>query len=190
MFPTFLSGSSDEVAPKLLGCILVREIGGRTIRAKIVETESYDQTDAASHSFRGKTPRTEIMFGPSGFLYVYFTYGMHYCCNIVSGEDGEGSAVLIRAVEPLNNIDYIETRRGKSGVEITNGPAKVCYALGIDRNHNGHDLRTGDLRLEVGEPIDVEQIAVTKRIGISKNKDDLKRFYIHGNSYVSKSSHS
>lgn len=121
---------------------------------------------------------------------MYFTYGMHYCCNIVTGVDGEGSAVLIRAVEPLNNIEYIEQRRGKNGVEVTNGPAKVCYALGINRTDNGHDLREGNLRLEAGDTLSEKEIVVTKRIGISKNKDDLKRFYIRGNSYVSKTPHS
>ena len=86
MFPDFLDNDANSVAWKLLGCELTRDIHGKTIRVRIVETESYDQTDAASHSFKGKTPRTEVMFGRSGHLYVYFTYGMHYCCNIVCGK--------------------------------------------------------------------------------------------------------
>src|SRR5579884_3364094 len=135
----FLSQSAVEVAPRLLGCQLVRQIDGQRLVGRIVETEAYDQSDAASHSYKGRTPRTEVMFGPSGHLYVYFTYGMHYCCNIVVGDEGYGAAVLIRAVEPLKGIIFIEDRRGKSGIEATNGPAKVCQALGIDRSLNGHD---------------------------------------------------
>src|SRR5437868_45995 len=100
-----LGAPAEVVAPRLLGCHLVREVDGQTLAGKIVETEAYSQFDAASHSYRGQTPRTEIMFGPPGFLYVYFTYGMHYCCNIVTGEAGQGSAVLIRALEPLEGLE-------------------------------------------------------------------------------------
>ncbi len=95
-----LNSSVADAAKRLLGCILEREIDGQTIRVRIVETEAYDQTDAASHSYKGRTQRTDVMFGPAGHLYVYFTYGMHYCCNIVVGEEGYGAAVLIRAAEP------------------------------------------------------------------------------------------
>src|SRR6478735_1935982 len=108
-----LSGSVDEVAPRLLGCHLVRELDGQTVRVKIVETEAYHQSDAASHSYKGRTPRTDVMFGPAGHLYVYFTYGMHYCCNIVTGQVGEGSAVLIRAVEPVAGEAIMTKRRNR-----------------------------------------------------------------------------
>ncbi len=97
----WISGPADSVAARLLGCELVREFAEGVVRLRIVETEAYDQTDAASHSYKGKTPRTEIMFGQAGLLYVYFTYGMHYCMNIVCGRAGEGAAVLLRAAEPL-----------------------------------------------------------------------------------------
>lgn len=185
-FPRFLYEDATAVARKLLGCFLVRELDGRTVRCRIVETESYDQTDAASHSFSGQTPRTDVMFGDAGRLYVYFTYGMHYCCNIVTGSRGEGAAVLIRAVEPLGDHELLERRRGVEGTRVTNGPAKLCQALAIDKSLNGHDLRCSPLRLETGSLVVDERIGVTTRIGIRKARDELRRFYIIGNSYVSR----
>jgi DNA-3-methyladenine glycosylase len=182
----FLQGSAVEVAPRLLGCILERQIGDKTVRVKIVETEAYDQTDVASHSYNGRTPRTDVMFGPAGYLYVYFTYGMHYCCNIVVGEDGYGAAVLIRAVEPLDGAELLsQNRGGREGVEMTNGPAKLCQALGIDKAMNGHNLRQKSLRLIQGESVVEEGIVQTTRIGISKSKDIPWRFYIKDNEWVS-----
>lgn len=185
-FPTFLEEDVDSVAKKLLGCIIERKLDGRTFRLRIVETESYEQTDAASHSYKGRTLRTDVMFGPSGHMYVYFTYGMHYCCNIVTGSDGVGQAVLLRALEPLDNLDYLEQRRNKHGVEVTNGPAKLCAALGITREQNGHDLQRAPIRLLMSEPVDERHIVTTTRIGITKNREALRRFYIKGNPYVSK----
>lgn len=176
-----------EVAPRLLGSYLMRELDGQTITLKIVETEAYDQTDAASHSYKGKTPRTDVMFGPAGHLYVYFTYGMHYCCNVVTGVVGEGSAVLIRAVEPLNGEDILRTRRPKqSGVQLTNGPAKLCQALNITKDLNGHNLTESPLRLSLQPPVSTEEIVQTTRIGITQAKDVPWRFYLSGNPYVSK----
>lgn len=182
----FLNGAASEVAPRLLGCILERHIDGHSVRVKIVETEAYDQTDVASHSYKGKTQRTEVMFGSAGHLYVYFTYGMHYCSNIVVGEEGYGAAVLIRAVEPLDGAEIIESRRGKTGVEATNGPAKLCQALGIDKAMNGHDLRKGELTLIPQPALSRQSITQTTRIGISQGKDVPWRFYITGNHFVSK----
>lgn len=186
MIPSFLNQDATTVARKLLGCELVCEVDGGTIRVRIVETESYDQADAASHSYRGKTARTDVMFGPSGHLYVYFTYGMHYCSNVVTGQDGEGSAVLIRAVEPLEGAGILERRRGKAGKEVTNGPAKLCQALGIDTTLNGHDLRNSPVRLVTGHVYSDEQITRTTRIGISRAKEDLRRFYVTASPYVSR----
>lgn len=186
MFPDFLTEPVDNVAQKLLGCELVRTIEGRAVRVKIVETESYDQADAASHSYKGRTKRTNVMFGPSGHLYVYFTYGMHFCCNIVTGRSGIGEAVLIRAVEPLNEVDQLERRRQKSGIELTNGPAKLCQALVIDASLNGHDLHEEPLQLIAHPELPSSEIAQTTRIGISLEKDRLRRFYIKDNPYVSK----
>jgi DNA-3-methyladenine glycosylase len=185
--PSDLEGEAATVAKRLLGCILEREINGSTIHVKIVETEAYDQTDAASHSYKGRSQRTDVMFGPSGHLYVYFTYGMHYCCNIVVGGEGYGAAVLIRAVEPLDSEEVLKMRRpSRQGVELTNGPAKLCQALGIDKTLNGHDLNRKPLRLRMSPELDESDIMTTTRIGISQAKDILWRFYIKDSLYVSR----
>jgi len=182
-----LSGQAWEVAPRLLGSYLVRELDGRKLVSKIVETEAYDQADAASHSYRGRTQRTAVMFGPAGHLYVYFSYGMHYCCNIVTGLEGHGSAVLIRAVEPLEGLEVIkQLRHGVADAQLTNGPGKTCQALGIDKRFNGHDLRRSPLTLVLKEALSPDQIVQTTRVGISKAKDEPWRFYIKGSPYVSK----
>lgn len=178
-----LNEPAEVVAPRLLGCEL--EFNG--LRGRIVETEAYHQADAASHSFKGETPRTAVMFGPAGHLYVYFTYGMHYCCNVVTGPAGEGSAVLIRAIEPLTGMPTMsENRRGIEGFAMTNGPPKLCQAFGIDKTLNGHDLSTEPLRLVLHEPLPYTDIVTTTRVGISREKDAPLRFYIRGNKYVSK----
>jgi DNA-3-methyladenine glycosylase len=182
----FLKDAASIVAPRLLGCILEREVDGHILRAKIVETEAYDQTDAASHSYNGRTPRTEVMFGPAGYLYVYFTYGMHYCCNVVVGEEGYGAAVLLRALEPITGMDYMEKRRGRTGTESTNGPGKLCQALGIDKNMNGHDLHDNPLRLVPQPALSNSVITQTTRIGISQAKDVPWRFYVTDSEWVSK----
>ncbi len=174
-----LEGDVIAAAKRLLGCVLEREIDDTVLRGKIIEVEAYDQTDAASHSYKGKTERTAVMFGPPGHLYVYFTYGMHYCCNVVVGAEGYGAAVLIRAVEPLKGEDImLLNRRGRGGTELTNGPAKVCQAFGIDKRLNGHDLREAPLRLVLGEPVEARHITTTPRIGISQAKDVPWRFVL------------
>jgi DNA-3-methyladenine glycosylase len=181
-----LTALASNAAKRLLGCILEREIDGELVRVRIVETEAYDQTDAASHSYKGRTQRTDIMFGPAGYLYVYFTYGMHYCANVVVGEAGYGAAVLIRAVEPLGNENLLERRRGgKSGIELTNGPAKLCQALGITKQLNGHNLREAPLRLVLVPQLSPEAIVTTRRVGISQAKDVPWRFYVKDNPFVS-----
>jgi DNA-3-methyladenine glycosylase len=181
----FLDQPPYIVAPRLLGCYLERIYNGRKLVVKIVETEAYDQTDAASHSYKGQTPRTDVMFGPSGQVYIYFTYGMHYCCNVVTGPAGNGSAVLIRAVEPIEGAKVMQDNRGKQK-ELTNGPAKLCQALAIDRNMNGHDLKHLPLRLIAKPQIANKEIIQTTRIGISQAKDVAWRFFISANPYVSK----
>lgn len=186
MFPSFLDQDEDVVARQLLGCLLVRQLDGQEIVVKIVETESYDQTDPASHSYRGQTPRTSIMFGPSGVLYVYFTYGMHYCCNVVTGPDGVGSAVLIRAVEPVAGVDILEARREMAGPNATNGPAKLCQALAIDSALNRHDLKQKPLQLILGDTIEDSRIARSPRIGIRNAADALRRWYIVDSPYISR----
>lgn len=183
---SILTDDAPVVARRLLGCLLERELDGQRMLFKIVETEAYDQTDAASHSFNGRTPRTDVMFGPAGRLYVYFTYGMHYCCNVVIGQEGYGAAVLIRAIEPLGDYSVITERRdGKTGVDLTNGPAKLCQALGIDGYMNGHELDKMPLRLLIEPELSPRDIVVTHRVGISKAKDVQWRYYIADNPYVS-----
>jgi len=183
----YLNRPAELAAPLLLGSIIERKIDGHTLRVRIVETEAYDQSDAASHSYKGRTPRTEIMFGPPGFLYVYFTYGMHYCCNIVTDQEGRGSAVLIRAVEPLEGEDYMKALRDKSGKDLSNGPAKLCQALSITKELNGHDLSQGPVTLVLQEPLPADRITQTTRIGISHAQEMPWRFYETGNPYISKS---
>jgi len=134
------------------------------------------------------TERNKVMFGEAGLAYVYFTYGMHYCFNVVTGEVGKGSAVLIRSLEPIDGIDLMKKFRQKDDVHIlTNGPAKLCQALKIDKKLNGVDLKTSN-EIFIAEPDKNEkfEVVITKRIGIEKSKDLLLRFYIKENKFVSK----
>jgi DNA-3-methyladenine glycosylase len=182
-----LSGPVEQVAKRLLGCHLVRDSDGQKVVCRIVETEAYHQSDAASHSYKGRTPRTDVMFGPPGRLYVYFTYGMHYCCNVVTGPEGEGSAVLIRAVEPVSGLDILrQHRKTTRDIDLTNGPAKLCQALNIDKDLNGHDLTQKPLQLELQKPLEDSQITQTTRIGITQAKDVKWRFYTGVSHYISK----
>lgn len=161
---TLLEGDAPEVAPLLLNKLLVH---GPCV-GRIVEVEAYREDDPASHTFRGRTPRNSVMFGPAGYLYVYFTYGMHYCSNVVTGHAGHGAAVLLRAVEPIAGIDLMrERRRGR--LPLTDGPAKLCQAFGIGPEHNGTDVCRGDDvgLFEDGTPPPTAP-RVGPRIGISK----------------------
>lgn len=182
----WLQVSAEEAARRLLGCELERELDGRTIRVRIVETEAYDQADEASHTFRGRTRRNDAMFKSAGHMYVYFTYGMHHCCNVVCGPEGFGSGVLIRAVEPLEGIEFIERRRGMTGVNATNGPGKICQALDIDRRLSGHDLAESPIKLIKKPALSNSAITTGPRIGISKAVHELRRFYVADSRYVSK----
>ncbi len=178
---------SLEAAPLLLGCHIVREYQGKELRVRIVEVEAYDQLDAASHTYRGMTPRNRSMFGPPGHAYVYFTYGMHYCLNIVTGKEGWGSGVLIRAAEPIAGREIMErNRRTDTLLQLTSGPAKLCQALGVDRALDGHDLVRKPLQLELGEHVQSGDIVQTVRVGITKAVHEPWRFYIAGNPFVSK----
>lgn len=183
---SWLDVPAEVAARRLLGCELISDIGGEEVRVKIVETEAYDQADEASHTFNGRTKRNDAMFKSAGHMYVYFTYGMHHCCNIVCGKEGFGSGVLIRAVEPLSGLDVIEKRRGMSGVNVTNGPGKTCQALAIDRRLSGHDLAEPPVRLIKRLELPDESVTVGKRIGISKAVHELRRFYVTDNPYVSR----
>jgi DNA-3-methyladenine glycosylase len=182
------------VAKELLGKILVKRDGLKILSGRIAEVEAYDGSiDQAAHTFRGKTERNKIMFGAGGFLYVYFTYGNHYCCNIVTGEEGSGTAVLIRAVEPLTGIDImIKNRFGrdllneKEKFNLTSGPGKLCRAFAITMDHYGTDLTGDDIYILNSPKIKPEEIIVSRRIGIIKSVDLPWRFYIEENPYVSK----
>lgn len=183
-----LNQPAEEAARRLLGCELERAFDdGQVARVRIVETEAYDEVDPGSHSSRGRTPRTEVMFGPAGYVYVYFTYGMHYCANVVTGPDGHGEAVLIRAVEPIDGEELLQVRRvHQSGVDLTNGPSKFCKALDIDKRLYGHDLRHPPLKLIMKPPLDDDQIVQTTRIGLTHGAETPWRFYIRDNPYISK----
>jgi len=186
VFPSFLAGPVEEVAERLLGCRLERILDGQRLLVRIVETEAYDEGDAASHAFSGKTARNGVMFGEPGHLYVYFTYGMHHCCNVVTGVEGHGSGVLIRGAEPVVGTELIEKRRGMRGAKATNGPAKLCQGLGVDLGMNGHDLRRAPMRLLDGGLEPTETVARSTRIGITKAADLVRRYFIAGNPYVSR----
>jgi DNA-3-methyladenine glycosylase len=186
-FSKVLGGPPQKMAERLLGCHLTRTIDGADVVCKIVEVEAYDQSEPASHSYGGMTPRNRIMFGEAGYLYVYLSYGIHYCMNIVTGAEGHASAVLIRAVEPLVGLDVIRANRPKISKEtmLTNGPGKVCQSLAVDLRCNGHDLSKKPLVLSLRRRLDRSRIATTKRIGISRATDLKWRFSIKNNPYVS-----
>jgi DNA-3-methyladenine glycosylase len=182
-----LDADAPTAAKRLLGALFVRTVHNQQLIGKIVETEAYDETDAASHSYRGKTPRTEIMFGPSGYLYVYFTYGMHYCCNVVCGPVGRGSAVLIRGIEPILGLERMsENRRQNDILSFTNGPAKLCQALEIDKSLNGHDLTRVPLILKLQSPVSIDEIVDATRVGITQAREKPWRFYLKSSKFVSK----
>jgi len=169
----------------------VRRIGGKFLVGKIVEVEGYlGDKDPASHAYRGKTKRNEVMFKEGGHLYVYFTYGMHFCCNVVTEEEEKGRAILLRAVEPLEGIEVMRKNRSfeanrKDYWNLTNGPAKLCEAFGIRREMNGIDLTSGDLFLMDGQTINRSAIGTSSRIGIKDGKEKKWRFYVKGTPFVS-----
>lgn len=182
-----LDQAAEVVAPRLLGCLLERQLDGQRLLVRIVETEAYDQTDVASHAYRGQKARNQVMFGPSGRLYVYFIYGLHYCCNVVTGPVGSGAAVLIRAVEPVAGSQAMGQRRaGISGVNVTNGPAKLCQALAIDHELNGHDLRQAPLRLKLQPGLEASRVGQSTRIGLTKGGETTWRFFDRRSAYVSR----
>jgi DNA-3-methyladenine glycosylase len=178
------------VARDLLGRLLTRRLPEGVVAGRIVECEAYEEGDPASHSFRGLTERTAVMFGPAGHLYVYFTYGMHFCMNVVTGRDGEGSAVLLRAVEPVQGIDVMQDRRGVSAVRsLCAGPGRLAQAYGVARAENGMDLVSGgDLVVAEGDPIGEDALGVGPRVGITVAMDKPWRFYVADSAFVSKGS--
>lgn len=188
---------AERAAIGLLGSLIVRDFpdGTRAV-VRIVETEAYDQLDPASHAYRGRTERNRAMFGPANYAYVYSIYGMHHCINVTAGPDGFGCGALIRAAQPVEGHDVLVRHRypASDGApaaaqrrNLTNGPAKLCQALGIGMDLYGHDMSQPPLRivprgLEAGE-----SVARTPRIGIRKAADRLRRYIIVGNPCVTPS---
>lgn len=174
-FPQFLLGPADLAAPLVLGWHLVSKIGGALTEVRLTEVEAYAPDDPASHAFNGLRPRNAAMFGPPGTLYVYRSYGVHWCANIVCGDEETGAAVLVRSGVPITGIEHMVDRRGRES-DLLNGPGKLTQALGIDISHNGIDLFEKDspIQLTRGQPPD--SIAATPRIGISKAVERPWRF--------------
>ena len=168
---------ADVVAPDLLNKILVVDVDGMLCSGRIIEIEAYLSDDPASHTFVGKTPRNAVMFGPPGHLYVYLSYGIHQCANIVTGSAGVGQGVLLRAVTPVSGLDEMRTRRGRRDAELANGPGKLCQALGIGAVHNGVDvLCDGPVTIlddGMGRP---REVRVGPRVGLTKGVDAPLRF--------------
>lgn len=189
----FYLKDTTDTARELLGKIIVRKSGRHILSAKIVETEAYiGEHDPASHSYKKFTERNKAMYEAGGTAYVYFIYGNYYCFNAVTGDKGTGNAVLIRAAEPMEGIELMKKFRGnvRDIYELTNGPAKLCMALNIDRKLNGSDLTAGK-NIFISEatgniPVKKSEIVTTKRIGISKGADFPYRFFIKGNPFVTK----
>ena len=173
--PEFLYGPADRAAPLLLGWDLVSTAGGVRTGVRLTEVEAYAPDDPASHAFNGLRPRNAAMFGPPGTLYVYRSYGIHWCANIVCGDEETGAAVLVRAGQPVAGVEHMIERRGRP-TDLLNGPGKLAEALAIDHSYNGIDLfdATSPIRLIPGaEPATVR---ATPRIGITKAMERPWRF--------------
>lgn len=193
----FFARDTLAVARDLLGTRLVRMLDGQRLSGVIVECEAYiGQDDSACHASRGRTPRNEVMFGLAGHAYVYFTYGMHWMLNVVTGEEGFPAAVLLRAIQPVEGIETMRTLRQAKGRprserELTSGPARLTQALAIDKAQNGADLTAGDeLWLEPGDFVSDQDVARGPRIGVNyaAEPDRLSewRFWLRDNTYVSR----
>jgi DNA-3-methyladenine glycosylase len=184
---SFYKRDSRIVAPELLNKVLVRG----DVSARIVEVEAYaGAEDPASHAYRGETPRNRTMFGPAGGLYVYFSYGMHWCANAVCGDIGIGTAVLLRAGAPLTGLDEMRTRRvrARRDRDLCSGPAKLCQALGIDRAADGVDLtaRGSDITIVDDGLAPPDEPGVSERIGISVGVEHPWRWFVVGDPNVSR----
>jgi len=176
-----LAGPVLEVAPRLLNAVLRHD----AVAVRITEVEAYaGPDDPGSHAYRGMTRRNEVMFGPAGRLYCYFTYGMHVCCNVTVGPEESASAVLLRAGEVIEGVAKARERRsGAVDRDLARGPARLCRALGIDLTDNGTDLGSGRLTLEFGDPPDAVEMG--PRVGLREAADRPWRFWIAGDRTVS-----
>jgi DNA-3-methyladenine glycosylase len=186
---SFYDRDTEIVAREMLGTILECTTPLGKASGIIVETEAYvGEHDAACHAAAGRTRRTEPLYGRPGISYVYFIYGVHWCFNAVTRAEGLPSAVLVRAIEPVAGTALMQERRGHKvrGVNLTNGPGKLCAALGIDGSMNGLSLQRGALIIREGEKVPDDQVEITPRIGITKAADWPLRYLIRGNPWVSK----
>ena len=192
----FFARHSVEVAPDLLGCVLEHETAAGLVAVELTEVEAYaGRSDPASHAYRGKTPRNAVMFGPPGHAYVYFTYGMHFCVNMVClGEEGSASAVLLRAGAIIAGEDLARARRTRGTAraasrDLARGPARLCQALGIDRSLDGADVCAADSPLRVragaGNPVRSAKIVTGPRVGVSTAAEIPWRFWYEGDPTVS-----
>ncbi len=186
---TFYVRSTLTVARELLGKVFFRKYEGALLSGRIVEVEAYhEEGDEAAHSYNGRRPRNEVMFREGGRLYVYFTYGMHFCMNVVTEEEGVGAAVLIRGIEPLEGIDTMRELRGHPRREhdLTNGPAKICQAFGIARAENGLPLDGAVLGIANAPAIPATHVMTSSRIGISRSRVLPWRMYVEDSPWVSR----
>ena len=176
-----LEGPVLDVAPRLLGATLRHG----DVAVRLTEVEAYDgPDDPGSHAYRGRTRRNAVMFGPSGVLYVYFTYGMHHCANVVVGPVDRPSAVLLRAGEVVDGLASARARRRGSDRDLARGPARLCQALGIDLSHDGTDLSRGDLTLTLTDPPGGD-VSAGPRVGLRQAADRPWRFWLTGEPTVS-----
>jgi len=187
--PGFYARDTVRIARGLLGQLLVSTVGGRRCVGRIVETEAYvGPHDPACHAAGWRrTPRNEALYGEPGRAYVYFTYGMHWCANVVTGREGYPAAVLLRALEPLQGLATMRRRRRTSvDALLAAGPARLTQALGIDRRLDAHRLTEPPLWIAAGTPVERRRIAVGRRIGIREAADWPLRFYVKDSPYVSR----
>lgn len=185
----FYAGDTIQIARSLLGKLMVHLSPDGCTSGIIVETEAYlSKDDPACHAARGKTKRNAAMFGPPGRAYVYFIYGNYYCFNVVTNIEGVGEAVLVRALQPLKGLELMQKRRGKllKPAHLANGPGKLCTAMGVTREHNTASLQGPALFITAGIKIQSTLIGSSGRIGIKQGQDKPWRFFIKGNSFLSR----
>ena len=187
MDTSFFGRPAAEVAPDLLGCLLVSVVDGARTSGRIVETEAYTgPADPASHAAEaiGRTARNDPLYGPPGTAYIHLNYGVHWCLNAVTDREGHPAAVLIRALEPVDGIAIMRRRRGRD--ELTNGPARLTAAMGIGPEFQRHVLVTAPVWIEAGTAVPAADIVTTARVGITKGADMLLRFYDRRSRWVSR----
>ncbi|MBP3036925.1 DNA-3-methyladenine glycosylase [Arthrobacter sp. zg-ZUI100] len=182
-----------DAAPLLLGSVLTHDDGGEPVSVRITEVEAYmGDVDPGSHAFRGRTARNNTMFGPAGHLYVYFTYGMHYCANVVCGVDGQATGLLLRAGEIVDGLETARERRGnpRTDLDLARGPARLAQALGINKNLDGADVFAAPLRLELpANPTPPAAVSTGPRVGVSGPGGSIEypwRYWLTGEPTVSK----